>query len=549
MKTRLLLFLLFAFSFGNAQTISTMAGSTQGYVEGTGSAARFNRPSGITYVGGSRVIVTDTQNSKVRNIFSDNSTSLLAGSTAGFVNGTGAAARFDNPQGVVQYLSDTFVCDAINNCIRKISSSGVVTTFAGGTQGTADGLGTAAQFNFPSRIAVDASGNLYVSDISNHRIRKITPAGVVTTLAGSTNGYADGTGAAAQFSFPYGIVVDDSGNVFVGENCRIRKITPAGVVTTFAGGIVGYADGTGTAAQFNNGILGIAIDNSNNLYVTDSYNYRIRKITPAGVVSTYAGLGFSGTTDGDVSVANFDVLTGITINPSNNFLYVTDHFNDRIRIITPPAPATSPSISGISATPSSSSATINYSLSPNNGATTSVVKYGLTSSNLSSQVVGFSAVGNSLTPGSAIINGILPNTLYYYQIEAANSAGTVASLIGSFTTTTPPSFQIIAEYNFNNTYNNVLGNSPFASNGGTTFTTDRSGSTNSALNINNTGSTATILNLPYGNSSRTIAFWAKLNTIQNPYNFTFSYGQGSVSNAIGGSFNSSSVDFLDMLTI
>jgi sugar lactone lactonase YvrE len=548
MKTKLLILLLLAFSMSNAQTISTRVGSTPGYVEGTSANARFDRPKGIAIDGGATVVVTDQNNNRVRKVFSDHSTAFWAGSATGgtIINGTGAAARFSSTglEGVARDgFNNAYVCDAGNNAIRKITSAGVVTTFAGGTQGTADGTGTAAQFNYPIGIAIDASGNLYVTDASNHRIRKITPAGVVTTLAGSTNGYADGTGTAAQFSFPMGIAVDASGNVFVGENCRIRKITPAGVVTTFAGGTVGYLDGNGTAAQFNNGILGIAIDNSSNLYVADSYNYRIRKITPAGVVSTYAGLGYSGTTDGDVSVATFDVITGIAINTAQNILYIVDHFNNRIREILPPVPATLPSISAIFPTPSSASASINYSLSPNNGATTSVVKYGLTSGNLSSQVVGFSAVGNGITPGSAQINGLLPNTLYYYQIEATNNAGTVTTSISSFSTTASPSFQIIAEYNFNNTYNNVLGNSPFVSNMGTSFVADRNGLVNSALNINNTGSIATILNLPYGNASRTIAFWAKLNTIQNPYNFTFSYGQENPSNAIGGSFNSSVVEF------
>lgn len=548
MKTKLLILLLLAFSMLNAQTISTRVGSTPGYVEGTSATARFDRPKGIAIDGGAAVVVTDGNNNRVRKVFSDHSTAFWAGSATGgtIINGTGAAARFSSTglEGVARDgFNNAYVCDAGNNAIRKITSAGVVTTFAGGTQGTANGTGTAAQFNYPIGIAIDASGNLYVTDASNHRIRKITPAGVVTTLAGSTNGYADGTGTAAQFSFPMGIAVDVSGNVFVGENCRIRKITPAGVVTTFAGGTVGYLDGIGTAAQFNNGILGIAIDNSSNLYVADSYNYRIRKITPTGVVSTYAGLGYSGTTDGDVSVATFDVITGIAINTAQNILYIVDHFNNRIREILPPVPATLPTISAVSSTVTINSATLSYSLNANNGATTSVIKYGLTSGSLSSQVTGFSASGSVVTSNSATISGLLSNTLYYYQIEATNTAGTATSSIGSFTTLSPPTPLTIAEYSFDNTYNNLLGSAQFVSNAGTSFTTDRHGNTSGAININSTGSTATITGLPYGNAARTVSVWAKVNAYNSAFPFhntIFSYGAFSNSNAFGCSITDGS---------
>ena len=208
---------------------------------------------------------------------------------------------------------NVYVADTDNNTIRKITPAGVVTTLAGtaGVPGSADGTGSAAQFNYPGGVAVDGSGNVYVADIDNNTIRKITPAGVVTTLAGTAgvHGSADGTGSAAQFYDPHGVAVDGSGNVYVADtdNNTIRKITPAGVVTTLAGtaGVYGSADGTGSAAQFNYP-AGVAVDGSGNVYVADTYNDTIRQITPAGVVTTLAGTaGMPGSADGTGSAARF----------------------------------------------------------------------------------------------------------------------------------------------------------------------------------------------------------------------------------------------------
>ena len=264
-----------------------------------------------------------------------------AGAT-GSADGSGAAARFNNPfDAAVDAAGDLYVCEG--NDIRKITPAGVVTTFAGkaGAQGNTDGKGTAARLTGPCGIALNAAGDFYVSEAGPNLILKITPAGQVTTLAGKydVTGSTDGKGAAARFSWPLGVACDSAGNVYVADlhNNAIRKITPAGVVTTLAGkaGQLGSTDGTGAAASFN-GPTGVACDAAGNLYVVDQNNNTIRKITPAGVVTTFAGkAGVSGSADGTGAAASFTMPTGICYDPANGDLYVADSENCTIRQITP----------------------------------------------------------------------------------------------------------------------------------------------------------------------------------------------------------------------
>ncbi len=267
-----------------------------------------------------------------------------------------------------------------------------------GQPGSADGTGPAALFNDPEGVAVDSSGNIYVADTGNDTIRKMTPAESVPTLTWGTPGQpgsADGTGTAALFNRPEGVAVDGAGNVYVADtgNDTIRKITVtpemAGVVTTLAGtpGQAGSADGTGSAARFDSP-EGVAVDGAGNVYVADTGNDTIRKIMPAGMVTTLAGTaGQAGSADGTGGAALFNDPRGVAVDGAGN-VYVADTGNDTIRKLSiPSVPAQS----------------------------------GLT--------------GTSPVAVNAALTGLQPNTTYYYEVEATNSAGTtVGTPPLSFTT-------------------------------------------------------------------------------------------------------------------
>jgi len=330
--------------------VTTFAGTAGGFgnVNGTGSAARFNNPYGIAATSTGTIYVADMSNMVIRKITPSRVVTTFAGSAAtdgggiGSSDGTGRTARFNYPNGVAVTGTTLYVADTYNSTIRKVTSAGVVTTFAGtaGVPGSTDGTGNAAQLDHPFGVAADKAGNVYVADTLNSTIRKITSAGVVTTLAGTPGviGSADGSGSAAQFFYAFAVAVDGAGNVYVGDtnNYTVRKITPAGVVTTLAGlaGKHDYADGTGSDAGFGN-LFGIAADSAGNVYVADNTYSTIRKITPAGVVTTLAGTpGISGSVDGTGSVARFNCPRGIAIDSAKN-LYVSDQNNQTIRKITP----------------------------------------------------------------------------------------------------------------------------------------------------------------------------------------------------------------------
>jgi NHL repeat len=329
---------------GVVTTLAGMAGMT-GSVDGSGAEARFDAPQAVAAGSAGNVYVADTVNSTVRKITPAGVVSTFAGTApvAGSSDGTGAAALFKRPHGVAtDSVGNIYVADTDNNVVRKSTPAGVVTTLAGmaGTTGSTDGAGAAARFSGPSGVATDTAGNVYVADLGNYTIRKITPAGVVTTLAGSPGmeGSSDGTGAAAHFGSARSVAADSAGNLYVADqfNDTVRKITPAGAVTTLAGmvGVEGTSDGTGASARFAQPIA-VAADGAGNVYVADNGNSTIRKITPSGAVTTLAGMaGVIGSADGTGSAARFDSPEGVATDSAGN-VYVADTFNDVIRKITP----------------------------------------------------------------------------------------------------------------------------------------------------------------------------------------------------------------------
>ncbi|MEW6370090.1 MAG: hypothetical protein AB1584_04090 [Pseudomonadota bacterium] len=270
---------------------------------------------------------------------------LIAGglcpTCGGSLDGSGSAARFDGPDGIVLGPDgNLYVAERNSGTIRKVSQQGVAVTLAGsaGAPGSADGAGGAARFNEPTRLEADIDGNLYVTDTGNSTIRQVSASGAVTTLAGTAGecGSADGNAGNARFCKPQGITLDRNGNLYVADtaNHTIRRIDRANNVTTIAGaaGACGSADGRGAQARFCEP-QDIKVDDDGYLYVADTANSTIREISPSGDVRTIAGAaGQCGSVDGQGTTARFCRQAGLTIDGAGN-LFVADTGNGTIRRI------------------------------------------------------------------------------------------------------------------------------------------------------------------------------------------------------------------------
>ncbi|MEB3222752.1 MAG: hypothetical protein VKS61_11815 [Candidatus Sericytochromatia bacterium] len=345
-------------------TVSTLAGLgtadptvqlsyNPGDRDGVGGEARFHYPGGVAVDAGGHVFVADTRNNRIRKIAPDRTVTTLAGS--------GLLGLEEGPRGPGALVTDlqSLAVDAwgsvhvlAGNRLWRLSSAGIPTFLAGGPWSDyRNGFGEAARFNTQNGLALDAQGNMYLADENGHRIRKVTPEGEVTTIAGPVAtagpfsntvcpncpwGYFDGPAADARFYFPSGLAVDASGTVYVADsgNCLIRRLTPEGQVSTFAGSPdCGLQDGVGTAALFS-WPNDVAVDASGTLYVADAGNAAIRKVTPEGVVTTLAGDGNEGYQDGVGSVAQFGWIEALAVTPTG-WVYVADRDNNCIREVAP----------------------------------------------------------------------------------------------------------------------------------------------------------------------------------------------------------------------
>jgi sugar lactone lactonase YvrE len=435
--------------------VSLLAG-TQGTIgtgNGTGIGVQFVSPVALAFdPNNGYLYVADMDAENIRAISPTQAVTTLAGSLStgqyGLADGTGSAALFHSPQGIAFDPVDgnLYVADTANNAIRRVTPLGVVTTIAGfsGTAGNADGPVSTATFDGPTDIAVDAAGNIYVSEEFSYVVRKISTDGMVSTLAGmyKVPGAVNGTGTGALFDDPQGLAVDSAGDVFVADtfNDAIREITPDRVVSTVAGQLnrLGHEDGVGTAAQFELP-YGLAIDTAGNLYVADTSNQTIRKLSVAGTIAA-TPTGLTGTTAVNVSAAPGSLTPGTTYyyragatNGSGTALGNVLSFVAGGTTAGAPVVVTTGQATAITDTTADVPATVN----PEGSDTTVTVVYG-TDHSLSSNTLTSNGTdagnGTMNEPLTIALSGLAPQTTYYYEVMATNGGGTTTGTIGQFTT-------------------------------------------------------------------------------------------------------------------
>jgi trimeric autotransporter adhesin len=304
---------------------------------GAATSAMLHSPTGLAIDSSGNLYIADSLNNRVRKV-TGTTISTLAGSGVLSYSGDGGAAtsaQLNSPQAVaVDSSGNLYVADTVNSVVRQISPKGVITTIAGnGTAGYGgdNGAATSAQLRSPQGLAVDSSGNVYVADTANARVRKIS-GGTITTVAGTgTQGYSgDGAAAAsAQLYAPVGVAVDKAGNLYIADvdDSVVRRVSPSGIITTVAGnGSQGYSGDTGpAAAAMLNGPEGVAVDASGNLYISDTLNGVVRKVTASGTIFTFAGNGIDGYSGdgGPATSAEFGSPTGLAVDGAGN-LYISD---------------------------------------------------------------------------------------------------------------------------------------------------------------------------------------------------------------------------------
>jgi sugar lactone lactonase YvrE len=316
--------------------VTTIAGNQRyDLVDGYARFSSFREPSGIVQDSLGNLFVTDRANHVIRKVSVDGEVSVFAGTgIAGFTDGNSLKAQFSSPRALAIDKDDNlYVSDTGNHAIRKITPRAEVITIAGtGSKGNYDGTTKSAEFNNPYGIALDSQSNIYVADRSNHRIRKINTRGMVTTLTGSKSGFNDGSLEYAKFNSPHGLYIDDDDNLYVADfgNNRIRKIIKDQVITVAGSGAASFLDGEASHAQFS-GPIAITQDSKGDLYISDFYNNKIRKINSKNMVSTLAGMGAEGSLDGLASKSTFNAPVGIIMD--KDALIVADSSNNVIRKI------------------------------------------------------------------------------------------------------------------------------------------------------------------------------------------------------------------------
>jgi sugar lactone lactonase YvrE len=329
--------------------ITTVAGNGERGFSGDGGPATsgsLNFPCGVALGAAGNMYIADYYNNRTREVSTSGTINTVAGTGAPQFYGDGGpatSASLHGPKGVaLDGAGNLYIADYFNNRIRKVGLSGIISTVAGnGTQGFSGdgGPATSASLSYPAGVAVDAAGNLYIGDTYNHRIRNVTPSGNISTVAGNgTQGFSGdgGPGTGAALYQPMGVAVDTAGNLYIADyaNCRIRKVTPSGTITTVAGnGSWGFSGDGGPATNGSlSGPAGLAVDAAGNLYVADTNNNRMRKVTPSGIISTVAGNGIQGFSGdgGPATSASLYQPVGVAVDATGN-LYIADWINCRIR--------------------------------------------------------------------------------------------------------------------------------------------------------------------------------------------------------------------------